>query len=41
MESIQYKVVQYKVARTGTMRNTSGEKLYQELGLESFRKRRW
>ena len=38
MESIQYNAA---LAITGTVRGTSREKLYQELGLESLRKRRW
>ena len=38
MESIQYNAA---LAITGAIRGTSGEKLYQELGLESLRKRRW
>ena len=29
------------LARTGAIRGTSREKIYQELGLESLRKRRW
>ena len=38
MESIQYNAA---LAITGALRGTSREKLYQELGLESLRKRRW
>ena len=38
MDSIQYNAA---LAITGTVRGTSREKLYQELGLESLRKRRW
>ena len=38
MESIQYNDA---TAITGAIRSTSREKLYQELGLESLRKRRW
>ena len=38
MESIQYNTA---LAITGDIRGTSREKLYQELGLESLRKRRW
>ena len=38
MESIQYNAA---LAITGAIRGTSREKLYQELGLESLRKRRW
>ena len=38
MESIQYNAA---LAITGAVRGTSREKLYQELGLESLRKRRW
>ena len=38
MEPIQYNTA---LAITGTMRGTSREKPYQELGLESLRKRRW
>ena len=38
MESIQYNDA---LAITGAIRGTSREKLYQELGLESFCKRRW
>ena len=37
IESIQYNAV---VAITGTIRGTSKEKLYQELGPESLRNRR-
>ena len=36
MESIQYNAV---LAITGSIRGTSREKLYQEIGLESLRKR--
>ena len=38
MESIQHNI---GVAVTGAVRCTSGERLYQELGLESLRKRRY
>ena len=38
MESIQYNTA---LARTGAIRGSSREKLYQELGLESFEQRRW
>ena len=38
MELIQYNTA---LAITGAIRSTSREKLYQELGLESLRKRRW
>ena len=38
MESIQYNG---DFAITGTIRGTSSEKLYQELGLESLQQRRW
>ena len=38
MESVQYNAA---LAVTGAIRGTSREKLYQELGLESLRKRRW
>ena len=38
MESIQCNAA---LAITGAIRGTSIEKLYQELGLESLRKRRW
>ena len=38
LESIQYNVC---LALTGTIRGTSKEKLYQELGLESLQFRRW
>ena len=38
MESIQYNAV---LAITGAVRDTSREKLCQELGLQSLRKRRW
>ena len=38
IESVQYNV---SLAITGTIRGTSQEKLYQELGLESLRSRRW
>ena len=37
-ESIQYNAA---IAITGAIRGTSSEKLYQELGLESLRSRRW
>ena len=38
MESIQYNAC---LTITGAIRGTSREKLYQELGLESFQLRRW
>ena len=38
IESAQYNAV---LAVTGAIRGTSKEKLYQELGLESLRNRRW
>ena len=38
IESVQYNA---SLAITGTIRGTSQEKLYQELGLESLRSRRW
>ena len=38
MESIQYNTA---LARTGTIRGSSREKLYQELGLESLEQQRW
>ena len=38
IESIQYNAA---IAMTGAIRGTSSEKLYQELGLESLRSRRW
>ena len=38
MESVQHNAA---LAITGTIRGTSREKRYQELGLESLRKRRW
>ena len=38
IESIQYNAA---IATTGAIRGTSSEKLYQELGLESLRSRRW
>ena len=38
IESIQYNAA---VAMAGAIRGTSSEKLYQELGLESLRSRRW
>ena len=38
IESVQYNAV---LAITGAIRGTSKEKLYQELGLESLRNRRW
>ena len=37
-ESIQYNAA---IAITGAMRGTSSEKLFQELGLESLKSRRW
>ena len=37
-ESIQYNAA---IAITGAIRGTSSEKLYQELGLESLRSRRY
>ena len=38
MESIQYNAA---LAITGAIRGTSREKRYQEVGLDSLRKRRW
>ena len=38
IESVQYNAV---LTITGAIRGTSKEKLYQELGLESLRNRRW
>ena len=38
IESVQYNA---SFAKTGAIRGTSQEKLYQELGLESLRSRRW
>ena len=38
IESVQYNAV---LAITTAIRGTSKEKLYQELGLESLRNRRW
>ena len=38
MESVQYNTC---LAITGTIRRTSKEKHYQELGLESLQLRRW
>ena len=38
LESVQYNAC---LAITGTIRGTSSEKLYQELGLESLKSRRW
>ena len=38
MESVQYNPA---LAITGTIRGISKEKLYQELGLESLKDRRW
>ena len=38
LESVQYKVTS---AITGAIQGTSREKIYQELGLESLRARRW
>ena len=38
LESVQYKAA---LAITGTIQGTSREKLYQELGLESLKSRRW
>ena len=37
-KSVQYNAV---IAITGTVGGTSKEKLYQELGLESLRNRKW
>ena len=38
LETVQYNAC---LAITGAIRDTSREKLYQELGLESLRLRRW
>ena len=38
IESVQYNAA---LAITGAIRGTSKEKLYQELGLESLKDRRW
>ena len=38
LESIQYNAA---LALTGAVRGSSSEKIYQELGLESLKKRRW
>ena len=38
LESIQYNAA---LALTGAIRGSSGEKLYQELGLESLQVQRW
>ena len=38
LESVQYKVA---LAITGAIQGTSRKKIYQELGLESLRARRW
>ena len=38
IESVQYNVA---LAITGTIRGTSKEKLYQELGFETMKERRW
>ena len=38
LESIQYNAA---IAITGTIRGTSSEKLFQELGLEILKSRRW
>ena len=38
LESIQYNAC---LAITGAIRGTSTEKIYQELGLESLKSRRW
>ena len=38
LESIQYNAI---IAITGTVRGTSSEKLFQELGLETLKSRRW
>ena len=38
MDSVQHNAA---LAITGAIRGTSREKLYQELGIESLRKRRW
>ena len=38
IESVQYKTAS---AITGAIQGTSCDKIYQELGLESFKSRRW
>ena len=38
LESVQYKTT---LAITGAMQGNSRDKLYQELGLESLKSRRW
>ena len=38
IESVQYKVA---LAITGTTQGTPRDKMYQELGLESLKSRRW
>ena len=38
METIQYNAA---LAITGAIRHSSGEKLYQELGLKTLQQRRW
>ena len=38
LESVQYKAT---LAITGAMQGNSRDKLYQELGLESLKSRRW
>ena len=38
LESVQYKV---DLAITGAMKGSSREKIYQELGFESLKSRRW
>ena len=38
LESVQYKAA---LAITGAIQGTSRDKLYQELGLESLKSRRW
>ena len=38
IESVQYKVT---LAITGAKQGTSRDKIYQELGLESLKSRRW
>ena len=38
LESVQYKAA---LAITGAIQETSRDKLYQELGLESLKSRRW
>ena len=38
LESVQYKAA---LARTGAMQWTSHDKIYQELGLESLKSRKW